>query len=103
MYLVVLITCPDMKEAKKISDILLGERLAACINIIPNLKSYFWWAGKIHNANETLLVVKTKEKLLRRVVRTVKRNHQYENPEVIALPIIGGSKEYTEWIAEETI
>jgi len=103
MYLVVFITCPGMKEAKKISDILLGERLAACVNIVTDVKSYFWWAEKIHNANEALLVVKTKQKLLRKLVRTVKRNHQYENPEIIALPIVGGSKDYTKWIGEETI
>ncbi len=102
MYLVVLITCPDMKEARKISDILLNERLAACVNIISGANSYFWWAGKVHHAEEVLLMVKTKEKLLRKLVRTVKENHQYENPEVIALPIVGGSKEFTRWIEEET-
>ena len=103
MYVVVFITCPDMKEANKLSDILLGERLAACVNIVTDVKSYFWWAGKIHDANEVLLVVKTKQSLLRKIVRTVKRGHQYENPEIIALPIVGGSKEYTKWIEEETL
>jgi periplasmic divalent cation tolerance protein len=103
MYLVVFITCADVKEAKKLSDILLGERLAACVNIIPNLKSYFWWGEKIHNANEVLLVVKTKQKILRKLVRAVKRNHQYENPEIVALPIVGGSKDYTKWVEEETL
>jgi periplasmic divalent cation tolerance protein len=102
MYIVVLITCPDMEEAKKISDILLGERLAACVNIVSGIKSYFWWTGKIHNANEILLVVKTRQKVLRKLVRIVKSKHQYENPEIIALPIIGGSKDYIKWIEEET-
>ncbi|NIO21434.1 MAG: divalent cation tolerance protein CutA [Candidatus Aenigmarchaeota archaeon] len=103
MYIVVFITCPDIKEAKKVSDVLLGERMAACVNIIPNLKSYFWWTGKIHNANEVLIVAKTKQKLLRKLVKTVKNNHQYENPEIIALPIVGGSKDYIQWIEEETL
>ena len=102
MYIVVLITCPDTKEAEKISNILLKDRLAACVNIVPDLKSHFWWAGRLHNAEEVLLIVKTKEKLLKEVVGIVKKHHQYENPEVIALPIIGGSKEYTRWIDEET-
>lgn len=102
MYIVVLITCPDREEAKKISDILLGERLAACVNIISGVKSYFWWAGKIHDANEVLLLVKTRQKVLRKLVKRVKSEHQYENPEIIALPIVGGSKEYKEWIEEET-
>jgi len=103
MYLVVFITCPDIKEAKKLSDILLNNRLAACVNIVPDLKSHFWWGGKVHDADEVLLVVKTKQKVLRKLVREVKKIHQYENPEVIALPIIGGSKEYIKWIEEETL
>ena len=102
MYMVVLITCPDANEGKRIADILLRERLAACVNIISDVNSYFWWAGKVHHAEEVLLMAKTKEKLLRKLVRRAKENHQYENPEVIALPIVGGSKEFTRWIEEET-
>jgi len=103
MYIVVFITSPDMKEANRLSGILLNSRLAACVNIVPNLKSHFWWGGRIHDAEEVLLVVKTKQKVLRKLVREVKKNHQYENPEIIALPIVGGSKEYIKWIEEETL
>ncbi len=102
MYLVVFITCPDAKDGKKIADILLKERLAACVNILPNLTSLFWWSGKIHESDEVLLMVKTKKRVLRKLIKRVKQVHQYENPEIIALPIIGGSKEYTKWIEDET-
>ena len=102
MYLVVLITCPDASDGKRIADMLLKERLAACVNILPQVRSYFWWAGKIHKADEVLLLVKTKKKLLKEPIKKVKQEHQYENPEIIALPIVGGSKEFTGWIEDET-
>jgi periplasmic divalent cation tolerance protein len=102
MYLVVFITCPDASEGKRIANLLLKERLAACVNILPNVTSFFWWSGKVHDSEEVLLVAKTKKKVLRKLVREVKETHQYENPEIIALPIIGGSKDYTRWIEEET-
>ena len=102
MYIVVLITCPGAEESERIAIALLKERLAACVNIVPSITSFFWWTGKIHRANESLVIVKTKKSSLRQLVRTVKKMHQYENPEIIALPIIGGSKEYTKWIEEET-
>jgi periplasmic divalent cation tolerance protein len=102
MYLVVLITCPDEEEGKKIADFLLKERLAACVNLIPNLTSFFWWSGKRHESEEVLLMVKTKKRVLRELIKKVKETHQYENPEIIALPVIGGSKDYMKWIEDET-
>lgn len=102
MYLVALITCPEKREAERIADIILKERLGACVNIVPNLTSLFWWAGKIHRSDEVLLLVKTKKKSLRKMIKRIKQEHQYENPEIIALPVVGGSKEYTEWIESET-
>jgi len=102
MYIVVLITCPGKDEGERVADILLKERLASCVNIVPGVTSKFWWTGRIHTAEETLLLVKTKKSLLRELIRKVKAGHQYENPEIIALPIIGGSKEFTKWIDEET-
>lgn len=102
MYIVVLITCSGKEEGERIADILLKERLAACANIISEVTSYFWWTGKIHKADESLLIVKTKKSVLRQMVRRVRQVHQYENPEIIALPVIGGSKEYMKWIEDET-
>lgn len=102
MYIVILITCPDSKTAEKLADLLLDKRLGACTNIIPNITSHYWWKSKKYRSKETLMVIKTKSGLLKELVRTVRKNHPYENPEIIALPIIGGSKKYTEWIEEVT-
>jgi periplasmic divalent cation tolerance protein len=105
MYVVVLITCPDEQDAEFLSRLMLERRLAACVNTIPNVVSRFWWGkqkSRIHESREVLLMVKTKQSLLRELTRLVKEKHQYETPEIIALPIIGGSKEYTRWIDDET-
>ncbi|MBN2042206.1 MAG: divalent-cation tolerance protein CutA [Candidatus Aenigmarchaeota archaeon] len=105
MYVIVIITCPDNESAEKISGVILGQRLAACVNIAKDIKSFFWWGKrrkKIHSAEEMMLFVKTKQSLLRKLIREVKKVHPYSVPEIIALPIVGGSKEYTQWIEEET-
>ena len=102
MFVVILVTCPDMKSAERVSAYLLNKRLAACVNIVPGLHSLFWWRKKKHAAKEVLLLVKTRQKLIRKITRAVKEVHPYSVPEIIALPIVGGSKAYTDWIKEET-
>lgn len=101
-YLVVFITAGTSEEAGRIADILVGERKAACVNIVPGVHSQFWWQGKIDAATEALLIVKTKASLLDELVRLVKENHSYEVPEVVALPISGGNPDYLKWIDEVT-
>ena len=100
---VVFITTDTDREAQKIAEILLDRKKAACVNIVPNLDSRFWWKGKIDSAQESLLIVKTKASLLDEVVNLVKENHSYEVPEVIALPIVGGNPDYLRWIDEEVV
>lgn len=105
MYIVVFVTCPDEDDARFISKLILERRLAACVNVIPGVTSLFWWGKKksrIHESREVMLMAKTRKPLLRELTRLIKERHQYETPEVIAIPIIGGSKEYTKWINEET-
>ena len=97
-YIVVYITTGNIKEAEKISDKLIKDKLAACANMIPKVKSVFSWKGKIEEANEQLLIVKTKLLLFRRLVKAVKKLHSYEVPEIIALPIIEGNEAYFNWI-----
>lgn len=101
-YLVVFITASSYEEARKIGDALVSQRKAACVNIVPRVNSLFWWKGKIEDAEESLLVVKTRAKLFPDVVSTVKGIHSYEVPEIIALPIIEGNPDYLKWIDEET-
>jgi len=100
-YIVLFITTATAEEARQISNVLLNQRKAVCVNIVPNVSSLFWWQDKIESANENLLIVKTKASLVDEVVRLVIENHSYEIPEVIALPIIGGNQDYLEWIDKE--
>jgi len=100
---VVFITCASKEEARDIADELVATRLAACVNIVDQVHSIFHWQETIENAEESLLVVKTKTALLAKLTSMVKRFHSYDLPEIIALPIVGGSQDYLNWIDAETI
>jgi len=101
-HIVVFITAADEEEAQLISHVLLKQRKAACINILPGVNSLFWWQGKIDSAQESLLVIKTRSVLLDGIIQLVKEIHSDDVPEIIALPIIGGNQDYLEWIDRET-
>jgi len=98
---VILITASTAEEARKMADLLLQRRKAACVSIVPRVESRFWWQGKLDAAAESLLVVKTRASALDEVIKCVKEVHSYQVPEIIALPVIGGNKDYLEWIARE--
>ena len=99
--IVILITTPSEEEAHHIADLLLNQRKAACINILPKVDSLFWWQGKLEEAKESLLIVKTRASLLPEVIALVKGTHSYQVPEIIALPILGGNEDYLKWIDSE--
>jgi len=99
-FIIIFITVPTQKEAKKISYKLLEEKLVACVNIVKGINSCFWWKNKIEFANEILLAAKTELKFFNDIVKTVKRLHSYDVPEIVALPIIGANKDYLDWIKE---
>lgn len=101
-YITVLMTSPDREEAKKIARRLLEERRAACVSIWPKGDSYFWWEGKINEEEEFLVIAKTREKSLPGLIDTVKEIHSYDIPEIIALPIVGGNRDYLDWLGGET-
>jgi len=96
--IVILVTAGSTQEAEGIASVLLKERVVACVNIIDQVQSLFWWEGKIDRAQEVLLVVKTRKPFLERIIELVRENHSYDVPEVIALPIIGGNPAYLEWM-----
>ena len=93
-----MITTGSQEEARKLADLLIGQRKAACVNIVPGVDSIFHWKGKVESARESLLPVKTRVALLSDVVRLVREIHSYELPEIIALPVIGGSEDYLRWL-----
>jgi periplasmic divalent cation tolerance protein len=99
---VIFITTANEKEAERIAGELVKSKLAACVNVIENIRSLFWWQGKVDSAKELLLIVKTKKTLIPKLIEKVKSLHSYEVPEIIALPVIGGYKKYLEWINEST-
>jgi len=98
MFVLILITASSKKEAAKIASGLLEAKLAACVNIVDKIESFFWWKGKIDQAAECLLLVKTRKAKLPRIIKLVKSLHSYEVAEIIALPIIAGEKRYLNWI-----
>jgi periplasmic divalent cation tolerance protein len=99
-YVIVFVTTSGKKEASRISLSLLDRRLVACVNIIGNIDSYFWWQSKKERVKEYLLIAKTKRSLLKELIKTVKSLHSYEVPEIIAFPVMGGFKPYLDWIRE---
>lgn len=99
-YILVLITASSVEEGEKIGTSLVEEGLAACCNIIPEIKSIFKWKGEICKEKEVLLLVKSKTSLFKRVEAQVKRLHSYEVPEIIAFPIEAGLQDYLNWMDE---
>ncbi|MEW5758763.1 MAG: divalent-cation tolerance protein CutA [Candidatus Omnitrophota bacterium] len=99
-YIVVFVTCSSREEGQKIAFGLLNKKLAACVNIIDGLASFFTWQGKLDSANESLLVIKTKANLFNELKKEVKAMHSYDIPEIIGLPIIVGEEKYLRWLDE---
>ncbi len=96
------ITAPSRDEALKIGRMLVGERLAACANALPGARSVYWWQGKMEEADECVLVAKTRAGLVNRLVGRVRALHSYACPAIVALPILEGNPDYLAWIAAET-
>jgi periplasmic divalent cation tolerance protein len=99
-YIIVLVTTANKVEAEKISQELLKEKLIACANIINPVNSFFYWSGKIDKAEECLVIMKSRMSLFGELAERLKGLHSYEVPEVLALPIVEGSKAYLSWMSE---
>jgi periplasmic divalent cation tolerance protein len=96
----VLTTAGSSEEARKIAHALVEGKLAACVNIVPQIQSVYRWQGKIEEAQEWLLIIKTTDAAFERVRDAIKQLHSYELPECIAVEIEDGSPEYLKWIGE---
>jgi periplasmic divalent cation tolerance protein len=99
---IVLITAASDSEAAKIARSLVEGHLAACVNILPGVRSLFFWDGKTRDERETLLICKSRSPLMNKIIQRVRSLHSYSVPEIIALPIIAGSPDYLEWVGEMT-
>jgi periplasmic divalent cation tolerance protein len=100
---VVFVTAPSEEQAGLIAHALVGERLAACVNVVSPIRSIYRWNDEVQSDTEHLMIIKTRANLVPRVELRVKELHSYEVPEVIALPIIAGAKSYLDWLFESTI
>ena len=94
------ITASSTEEAARIGRALVDERLAACANLVSSVASTYWWQGRVEEAAEALVILKTRQDLLDRLTRRVQALHSYTVPEVVALPIVGGNPDYLRWIDE---
>ncbi|HEY6466473.1 MAG TPA: divalent-cation tolerance protein CutA [Candidatus Acidoferrales bacterium] len=99
--IVVLTNCASSKEARRIARALVDKRLAACVNIIATpVESLYRWKAKVEKAREYSLLIKTKRDCFPAVERTIRELHSYEVPEIIAVPVVAGSREYLAWLEE---
>lgn len=101
-FVVVLITAPNEDVAAEMAKNIVASRLAACVNIIRNIRSIYRWQGKIEDESEVLMLVKTRKEHFRELEKRVRELHPYAVPEIIALPIIEGFEGYLGWLEEET-
>jgi periplasmic divalent cation tolerance protein len=98
----VVTTVEKREDADRIASAVVRKRLAACAQIVGPIRSTYWWKGKVEEAGEWLCVMKTRQDLFSALEKEIKSIHPYEVPEIIALPIVAGSKSYLQWIDDET-
>jgi periplasmic divalent cation tolerance protein len=99
--IVVLSTCGSPEEGQRLAHALVEKRVAACVNIIPGMRSVYRWKDVVEEEEEVLLVIKTSRALLAELRTEIERLHSYEVPEVIALPVVDGSEGYLAWLDRE--
>ena len=99
---VVYSTLDNVQDARRIAHTLVEEQLVACVNIIPKVESVYKWKGKIENDEECVLIAKTTDKNVKKTIKRIQSLHTYELPDIIVLPIIGGLKDYLDYITDET-
>ena len=102
MVAVVYTTVGNIQDARKIAQTLVEEQLVACVNIIPSVESVYSWKGNIENDEELVLIAKTTDDNVKKTIQRIKKLHSYELPDIIVLPIIGGLKDYLDYISNQT-
>ena len=98
--IVVFMTAANPEEATRLAEMLIGSRLAACVQILPGIESIYRWEGQTERQAETLLVAKTSSEKFAELEREVRALHSYEVPEIVAVPILAGSTPYLQWLAD---
>jgi len=101
--IVILCTCGSEQEAERIARELVDARLAACVNVLPAVRSFYRWKGEIENAAEWLLIVKSSRPRFPALRAAIEKTHSYDVPEVVALPIVDGAANYLNWLDENLL
>lgn len=101
-YILVYITAKDIDEAEKLGQALVSKRLAACVNIIPGMRSMYWWDGAVQREEEVVVLAKTRSELAQALTTEVKALHSYDVPCIVTLAIDGGNPDFLNWIGMET-
>lgn len=101
--IVIISNVPNIETAQALAQELVGKKLAACVNILPGVQSVYRWQGKVEQAQEISLFIKTRRACYAAVETAIGALHPYELPEIIALPIIGGLPKYLEWLVQQTL
>ncbi len=101
-FVIILVTAGDTAEAELISQKLVEKKLVACCSIVSPVSSLFHWKGNVEKETEALMILKSVKSHFDQIVTEVQKLHSYETPEIIAIPIIGGSDDYLNWIKTET-
>jgi len=96
--IVVLSTCANQEDAEKLARLLVDQRLAACVNVVPGIRSFYRWQGAVQAGEECLLIVKSSRDLFAALTAALEKAHTYEVPEAIALPIVDGAANYLNWL-----
>jgi periplasmic divalent cation tolerance protein len=102
MVAIIYSTIGKIEDARKIAHSLVKDKIVACVNIIPKVESVYSWKGKIENDSEVILIAKTVDQNVKKAIQKIKSLHTYELPDIIVLPIIGGHKDYLDYIVSET-
>ena len=102
-YIIILSNTNSMDSAETIANFLVKEKLAACVNIVPKIKSIYTWQNKIEKEEEVLMLIKTKQSLFNHVKEKITLLHPYEVPEIISIDIKDGNKNYIDWIKNNTL
>jgi periplasmic divalent cation tolerance protein len=99
---IIYVTAPDGAEAEIIGRTIVAERLAASVNVIPGMRTFYWWQGKLESGTEAVLLLKTRRELAERAIARLRALHPYECPCALVLPVESGNPAYLDWVAAET-
>jgi len=99
-FAIVLVTAPNLKTARGLARAALEARLVACVNLVPGIESHYWWQGKLEQAAEVLVMMKTRKARLAALEQLVLERHPYDTPEVLSLPLDAGTAKYLAWLDE---